>query len=348
VDGQKKREFYAPLKAVWEATFEDVDPATLLAMEKPPFDLVLCNDESWPDAAACLPMLERRGIPSLHLCDGILEWRNQWERERGPLFRPAFATRIACLGAAQARWLEAFGNGGRCVVTGSPRFDAFLDMAPVEDSGRLRVLVATARTPYFGREDRGQLIPLLEGLRAYAGEHPNVEFRWRLTGDLPKILQLPPSSGAGLREDLEWAGALFTTPSSMQLEGMLARRPVVLIDPFDRPLYVPAAWYLRRRDQIAEVVGAVRRPDERRMEHQEFVLRDELRCDGPAAPRVAALGTRMAAGEWAVESESTVIGAARESRLVAENERLRQIANRTVAQVLYRSMTALERVFGKR
>ncbi len=67
-----------------------------------------------------------RGIPTLILADGILEYRNTWEHPQlpaGSLFQPVLGHKIACLGRSQARILESWHNGNRCEVTGSPRFD---------------------------------------------------------------------------------------------------------------------------------------------------------------------------------------------------------------------------------
>jgi hypothetical protein len=238
------------------------------------------------------------------------------------------------------------GNAGRCVVTGSPRFDAFLDIPPPPARAPYRVLVATARTPYFHDADRAQLLGLLRGLRDWATAQQAVEFHWRLTGGLHEEVGLPPVPQTPLADDLAQCHALFTSPSSLQLEGMLARRPVVLLDPFHRPLYVPAAWYLRDASGVGAVMESIQAIDTPRMRYQEATLADQLRCDSPAVPRVIALAEAMIANR-AVEFPAPAAADDATARLRAENERLREVANRRLPQVLYRALTSLERMLTK-
>ncbi len=107
VDWHEKCAFYQPLTNAYAADWVDVAPPAL-AHDPPKVDLVLVNDETWPYCAAGLREANRRGIPSLHLPDGICEWRNTWENPRPvPFLQPVLATRIACLGPAQARLIES-------------------------------------------------------------------------------------------------------------------------------------------------------------------------------------------------------------------------------------------------
>lgn len=360
VDGHKKESFFAPLRAVWDADWLDCVPAMLLSGATQGAELVLVNDESWPDVAAALPELERRGIPSLHLPDGILEWRNQWQRpDRGPLFHPVLSTRIACLGPAQARTLALWGNADRCIVTGSPRFDSYLDLPrrPPSHDGTFRLLIATARTPAFCERDREALLNLLRWVRQWADTQPQVVVCWRLTAGLEAELGVANADGS-LHEQLRQCDAVWTSPSTLQLEAMLARRPVALLDPFACPLYVPAAWYVRTRSDCDAVYKSMRRGDPARWAYQEATLADQVQRDEPAAPRVARVGqelieaARLGSGFFAkpeaqVPPVPEVAGTELE-RLRAENRALRQVANRTVSQTFYRALTELQRRVAKR
>jgi hypothetical protein len=354
VDGHKKENFFAPLRAVWKADWVDCVPAALLAGDAQGAELVLVNDESWPDVAAALLELERRGVPSLHLPDGIVEWRNQWERpDRGPLFRPVLSTRIACLGPAQARLLSQWGNASRCIVTGSPRFDEYLGNSrrtrPTE--GSFRLLVATAQTPAFTERDRISLLALLRVVKEWAESQTQIVLTWRLTGGLDKLLGVPQSSGP-LRDQLANCDAVWTSPSTLQLEAMLAGLPVAVLDPFARPLYVPAAWYVRNANDCGEVRDSMRRRDPARWEYQEETLGDHVDLSGPAAPKVAMAGmalieaARAGSGFFDSPDEGWQPGPAgagcERDRLMAEIQALRTVANRGVGQTLYRLFTTIE------
>jgi hypothetical protein len=92
-----------------------------------------------------------------------------------------------------------------------------------------------------------------------------------------------------LTEQLATVDALITTPSTVQIEGMLAGVPVALIDYLNRPHFVPAAWTMTAPCQIAETVPMLLAPDARRMLYQDTILHDAVECRSPATPRVAAL-----------------------------------------------------------
>ena len=351
VDGHKKEKFFAPLRAVWDADWVDCVPAALLAGDAQGAQLVLLNDESWPDVAAALPELERRGVPSLHLPDGIVEWRNQWERpDRGPLFRPVLSTRIACLGRAQARLLSQWGNASRCIVTGSPRFDEFLGTSrrSTPAQGPFRLLVATAQTPAFTERDRISLLTLLRVVQEWAESQTHVVITWRLTGGLEEPLGVQ-QSGAPLRDELANCDAVWTSPSTLQLEAMLAGLPVALLDPFARPLYVPAAWYVRNAKDCGEVWESMRRGDSPRWEYQQEILGDHVDLRGPAAPKVALAGkalmeaARAGSSFFETPEEGWPAGPGSErDRLMAEMQALRRVANRGLGQTLYRLFTTNE------
>ena len=68
----------------------------------------------------------KNNIPVLIIADGILEYKNTWERPDttpGSIFQPVLGHKIACIGRAQARVLESWGNLGKCEVVGLPRLD---------------------------------------------------------------------------------------------------------------------------------------------------------------------------------------------------------------------------------
>jgi hypothetical protein len=323
VDGHRKRDFYANLVATIDADWKSVAPPELLAGVAPNTDLVITDDESWPWVGAALPELRRRGIPSLHLIDGILEWRNTWEHpdtqseaDGMPRFQPVLADKIACIGPSQARLLESWGNVGKCEVTGSPRFDGVRRAARRRPASEpYRVLVTTARTPGFSSTDVARVRESLVDLRGWFSQHRaadgiGVEPVWRVTGDLTASVDPDGSSGGwsrGLTEQLATVDAVITTPSTVQIEGMLAGVPVALIDYLNRPHFVPAAWTMTAPGHIPETMPMLLAPDEPRMLYQDTILHDAVECRSPAAPRVAALIEAMvAAGREARREGRTV------------------------------------------
>ncbi len=88
--------------------------------------------------------------------------------------------------------------------------------------------------------------------------------------------------------------AVITTPSTVLLEAMLAQRPVAALDYHNRPRFVATAWTASAPSHLPELVGELLDPPASRMLFQAECLRDSLRVDGPAAPRVARLISEMA------------------------------------------------------
>lgn len=299
-----------PVEAFMEArarfTYDDSwEPARLLEARP---DVVLCVND-WPSGVArCLDAARDAGIPSLVLQDGILEWRCQYENPLfgagggAPQHQPVLADRIACIGRQSARQIAAWGNAGRVEATGMPRLDHLLARqrrarrAPGEC-----ILVMTAKKAGFTEAQSAVTLRSLRDVREHLAALPGVEVIWRVSGEMAEALGVAnlmrETSSVELAEVVERSDAVITTPSTAILETMLLDRPVAALDYHNVPRYVPTAWTISARDHIAPVVAELLAPDARKMAFQSDCLHDSLECDGPAAPRVAALIERMAAGD---------------------------------------------------
>ncbi len=268
-------------------------------------DAVVCvNDFAW-EAAQCLDAARRASVPSLVLQDGILEWRCQYENPLfgagggAPQHQPVLADKIACIGPASARHIASWGNGGKVEVTGMPRLDALLVRRPAVPSrpGR-RLLVATAKKPWYDEAQRGVIEQSLRDLKAHLAGRPEIEVVWRVTRGFAETLgvenRLTELATAELSQVLAEVDAVITTPSTVLLEAMLAGRPVAALDYHNRPAFVATAWRASAPSQLPELVLDLLDPPAARMLFQAECLHDSLRVDGPAAPRVAALIADMA------------------------------------------------------
>ncbi len=248
-----------------------------------------------------------QNIPTLVLADGILEFRNTWEHPQlppGSLFQPVLGHKLACIGRSQARVLESWHNGGRCEVTGSPRFDRLLGQRRRERpaDAPVRVLVMTALTPYFTEEHHRQVRQSLLDLKAAFNRRtpqggPRLEPVWRLTKGLDAEIDVDPTKsewhGRDLGEVLRHMDAVITTPSTSMLEAMLLGLPVALLDYCNVPHYVPAAWRITAPNHLAPTLAELADPPAPKMLYQDSVLHDALECLTPAAPRLRALAEAM-------------------------------------------------------
>jgi hypothetical protein len=298
-----------PVEACMEGRAEFIyddtwEPARLLEA-KP--DIVLCVND-WPSGVArCLDAARDARIPSLVLQDGILEWRCQYENPLfgagggAPQHQPVLADRIACIGRQSARQIAAWGNTGRVEATGMPRLDHLLarEGRPRRTPGKC-ILVMTAKKAGFTPEQSAVTLRSLEDVRAHLATLTGVDVIWRVSAEMAEALGVTnlmrETSSVELTEVVERSDAVITTLSTAILETMILDRPVAALDYHNVPRFVPTAWTISAPEHIAPVVSQLLRPDARRMAFQRDSLRDCLECDGPAAPRVAALIERMAAG----------------------------------------------------
>ncbi len=267
--------------------------------------LITHEHRTQPTVSLCCRAMER-DIPVLILSDGIVEYRNTWQRpDATPMsvFQPVQGHKFASFGPAQSRLLEAWGNTGVCEDVGCPRFDHLLGLRPRSRSrdGRCRVLVTTANTPAFTTEQEEKVFRSLCDIRSWGetqGARGGIELVWRLTGDWGTSLGIPDNrlescSSQELTEVLLDVDAVVSTPSTVWIEAMLLGLPVAALDYTNSPQYVECAWRISARDHIAQTMADIASPPLPRMTFQRRVLQDALICTSPAAPRMACLVRKM-------------------------------------------------------
>ncbi len=264
-------------------------------------DLCIVNGEYWPEQIFLLSAAKSRRIPTLHIMDGMLEWRNTWDHPQliSPFLQPVMADKVACLGKSQARILESWGNYGKCEVVGSPRLDALLEYQREDKSDHeFTLLVTSARTPWFNGIQKSRvvqgIIDLQKGIAELdknKGTHTRVI--WRVHDDLFSELVQPGTAvnhaGGKLADLLRQADAIVTTPSTIMLEGMLSRIPVAVIDYSNSPQYVQSAWSITASEHIYPALLELQKPPQSRLVLQDYFLHDALECYSPAGPRLATL-----------------------------------------------------------
>lgn len=268
-------------------------------------DIALLGDEFNPAAFPAITELHARGIPVLHLVDGIVEWRNIWTNPRSntpdgrPLFQPVLSARIACLGLWQALLLESFGNHPfRCEVTGSPRLDY---LESIEREPNNTVLIATANTPGFTAKEIEQAAAAMQAAEAGMRKFPRLTPHWRLSPSLLPHVSFDGNPGASTQVPLErilaTAAAVITTPSTLALEAMRLRIPTLIVDFTNSPAYLLSAWRATCPDTLGRELESLLKPDDpehlRRLLHQDFLSRLQLE-PGSATERVGRLIKLMA------------------------------------------------------
>jgi hypothetical protein len=291
-----------------------------LAMLPIPYEIVSANATKWavPDDAAIVVShmhyrweevralrrtFEQHRVPVLILADGILEYRNLYEHPdlaEGCIFQPVVGHKLACIGRAQARVVESWGNVGKCEVVGLPGLDNRMAAAvePVRCEGPFRLLIATASTPAFNIQQRQSVVESLAHFKNRMEANCRVngrplEVTWRLTGGLDNELGLPAKeagiSRPPLSQAIDRADAVITTPSTLFLESVLRGRPTAILDFHNTPHFVPAAWTINAPKHFNAILHELSQPPAAKMLFQETVLHDQLECFTPAGPRMIQL-----------------------------------------------------------
>lgn len=298
LDSDFRPHHYEPLKSIpgliLQPTSSHTDPRHIDC------DIGLLGDEFNPMLVPTLHELNRRGTPTLHMVDGIIEWRNVWTNPRSntpqgrPLFQPVSSSRIACLGLWQALLLESLGNHPlRCEITGSPRLD-YLDS--IQRRPDQTVLIASANTPGFTPAETEKAADGMRALHARICKYTHLKPHWRLAPTLWAHLDFTPKTNepasVSLASLLGQASAVITTPSTLALEAMRVGIPTLIIDFTNSPAYLMSAWRATCPDTLSVELESLLEPrcveHARRRSYQTLLSRLQME-PGSATERVGSL-----------------------------------------------------------
>lgn len=258
----------------------------------------------WEEISTLRRVYETTQVPILILADGILEFRNTWENPGvadGSCFQPLMGHKLACIGRAQARTIESWGNVGRCEIVGLPKFDSVqqAEYLPVQNTGPFRVLVATANTPAFNAQQRAMVLASLRGIQKRLENNPwvngrKLEVTWRVTDGLDMELGLPKNQPGNTKpipisDAIELADAVITTPSTLYLESVLKRRPTAVLDFTNSPQYVSSAWTISAPVHLNPVLQELENPPSSKLLFQRSILHDNLELGVSSKSRLFAL-----------------------------------------------------------
>ena len=242
-------------------------------------------------------LIEKR-IPTLILSDGILEYRNSWKQKhknRAGIFNPVLGHKLACIGPSQCRFVESWGNKGKCENVGLPRLDHLESQSRSLDGAR-KILISTARQPWFLEEDKRLVVQSMLELKKISKilEKKGVcKFVWRVTNDLCDILDEESREHISVKEEMGEVIAVISTPSTLLLEAMKSGKPTAIIDFTNSPAYVQSPWMINHATQIETIIKELIDPPIPKLKFQEAILNDSLQVDEPAGPRLALLAEKM-------------------------------------------------------
>jgi hypothetical protein len=96
-----------------------------------------------------------------------------------------------------------------------------------------------------------------------------------------------------LSQAIDEADAVITTPSTLYLESALKRRPTAILDFYNSPNFVSAAWTINAPRHFNAILSELANPPAPKLLFQETELHDQLACHSPATPRLIELMLAM-------------------------------------------------------
>lgn len=246
-------------------------------------DAIIVSDEWAPGVRACIAACKLKGIPTFHVLDGVIRWKNLFENPRSlvpengsPFMRPLMSDMTFVMGDLQAAVLRWLGNSMIC-VSGLPRFANYeLKSCSHGEHPHPRLLLASANRPWYTETQRDFFIPafqrLLDMLKRDCARlgvpldcrlsplvgWENVEPSW--------LGPHPP-----LHEQLQSCSALITTPSTIAVEAMLLGIPTLIFDPWADPILTPSPWVADDANAVSTLLPSLLAPSKERARLQDFI-----------------------------------------------------------------------------
>jgi hypothetical protein len=233
------------------------------------------------------------GIPTILLMDGTIEWKHFFENPKwsfggneAPYF-PLQCDKIFVPGPSTYRFLEYFGNSGKCEITGFPRLDLYKDRAFLKskDNAHKTIGIMSANTAGYTAEQISESKKLFEDLYIWSKSNSSIHLKWRLRKGFDKILDIPieNDSSASLIDFLQKVDAVICQPSTAAYEAMMLNIPTALADYSIAPNYMHAAWEINSSEQIDPVINSLLAHEPMKVMLQQHLLDDTLSFKGNSA-----------------------------------------------------------------
>ncbi len=260
--------------------------------------LVISKSYRRPEVNRWIFAARRRGVPTLLVIDGPLEWTNLYRDdhrilspEMGGLFEPIIHDAVASIGASQTRWLAAR-NEGRGISwldhenhrMRRPERPSRIDPVPPtrhETDPEFDFLLTTARTPCVGPVERQDLRTVLERCALVLGRGGHRVLVRIFDEDLRATVQQSLASACfdetgPSSEAISRVRCVVGTSSSLLLEAMRWERPTATLLFRDSPLFYQTGWLLGPVSNWNRSLESMLARDARRMAFQQFSLRENL------------------------------------------------------------------------
>jgi hypothetical protein len=248
--------------------------------------LVITHSYLSPRANYFILQARTRGIPTLLLVDGPLEWSNSYLNPslrktnayfRGYMMEPLIHDAILAVSAAQAGYL-AFRNPDRGITFmtyNNKRLSSVKSTA--SSAGRWQFLITTAKTPYFDDTEKNNLVHLLTQLTA-ALEQGGYSYVFRIFDNALQEALSPKENllEGSFEEVLQQVECVIGTPSSVLLQSMASDKPVGTLIYRDSPLFYQSGWLVGGLCSLDATLASMLCREDTRMDFQTYCLEQNI------------------------------------------------------------------------
>ncbi len=231
-------------------------------------------------------------IPTILLMDGTIEWKHFFDNPKWSLgsneapYFPVYCDKIFVPGESSFKFLEFFGNKGKCEITGLPRLDNYSQIDKKRTQGTKKILgIMSGNTAGYTEEQIKQSKKLFEDIYLWSKAQLDCEVKWRLRKGFDKILDvtIENDNSASLVDFLKKVDAIICQPSTATYEAMLMDIPVAIADYSIAPNYMHAAWEIHSTEQIDNIVRELLNPSNLKLCLQQQLLNDNIAFCGRSA-----------------------------------------------------------------
>lgn len=272
--------------------FEKPNHAVRIQALLPDCRLMLSKNDRRPACHRWILEARGRGIPTLLLVDGPLEWSNLYRdskqgKKRGrTLYREVLHDAVAPIGDAQEQWIAHQNEGRRIVFMNyaNRRIRTASSPGHAGPETEFDFLLTTAKTPYFGVHEKAALQTTLESCATAldrAGHRVllrimDSELREATQAKLPQDRTQISDIDEPFSDALTRTRCVVGTPSSVLLEAMAHDKPTGQLMFRDSPLFYQSGWLLGCNNDWAASFESMLAAEPERMDAQRQTLRENL------------------------------------------------------------------------
>ena len=238
-------------------------------------------------------------VPTVMMMDGTIEWNHFFENpkwsygDKETPYVPTYCDKIFTPGASTARFLEFFGNKGKCEATGLPRLDHY-EGNSVQTSAKhntIRVGVMSSNTAGYTQKQIDNSIALFTSINEVLEKAEAFELKWRLRKGFNDKLpfEVINSPEKGLDEFIANVDVVICQPSTAAYEAMMLGKPTAIADFGATPNYMRGAWEIRKPEQILDIVNDMTLLPKHKSMMQQYILQDTIANCGKSAQVCAAI-----------------------------------------------------------